>query len=126
MADTTTVSRKEALLAKIDQLKTKFANPAYPDDLDTINGWESNVKRALIQDSLKDHEAIKQIVDSIKTQLEEIDFVLLNKTGLNETERDIILVKKQMHEWYLKLLRPNEDDLSDTEAEVDVALAATE
>jgi hypothetical protein len=118
-------ARKEGLLKKIDALKDKFANPAYLDDVAVIKDWEETVKRSMIQDSLVEHEGIQFIVQKIKDEIEEIEVVLLNKIGLEQHERDIILVKKQMFEWFLKHLTPG-DEVETVEKSVDEALASVE
>jgi len=118
--------KNEQLLGKIDQLKTRFADPAYPDDYNEIAEWEGQVKRAMIQDSLRDHEAVKLIISQINKEIDEIDFVLLNKDGLEKTERDIILMRKKMYTWFLDMISPPVEQLQEIEKNVDEALKGTE
>ena len=110
---------RQQLLGKLDQLEEKFADPAYPQDLETIAEWRSSVKRAMITENLKEHEGIKMIVKVITDDLEEIKFVLLNKAGLTETSRDIILTKKKMYEYFLSLIIPSKQDLDSILKEVE-------
>lgn len=118
-------ARRENLLKNIDKLKTRFADPAFPEDLEVIKDWDATVKRAMIQESLVEHEGIILIANKIREEIEAIDVVLLNKPGLEVHERDIILVKKKMFEWFLNQLMPGED-LAVVEEGVAEALALTE
>jgi hypothetical protein len=113
------------LLQDIDKLKQKFSDPAYPEDLETISQWEKSIKRAMIKDSMHENEALKEVVRYAREALEQIDFVLLNADGLTKEERDVILLKKKMHRWYLQLLDPEEKIMDELKKNVQDALKNT-
>lgn len=110
---------KQQLLQKIDELIKKFSDPAFPEDLTTIQEWKESVIRAMLSENLKEHEGIKLILTRIDADLEEIDFILLNAPSLEKQERDIILTKKKEKEYFRDLLDPQVESMNEIENQVD-------
>ena len=110
---------KQQLLDRIDSLLRQFSNPAFPDDVETMRNWKSQVYRAMINDNLKEHEGIKMIIDFIIKKIESIDLILLNAYSdkCSDLLRDRLLDKKEMYTDFLELF-PQETELKQIEQEV--------
>ena len=110
---------KEQLLLRIDNLLKEFSDPAFPDDVEAIKSWKSEVKRAIIIDDLKEHEGIKMIVEFIDKEILDIDLVLTNAYSdkCPDKVRDRLLDKKQLYLNFLELF-PDEVEIQQIEKEV--------
>jgi hypothetical protein len=110
---------KQQLLDDIEKLERKFSDPAYLEDLETINAWKETVKRSLIADNLKQHEGIKMIIENLDKRIEEINTVLMNSYSekISDKTRDRMLDEKKMYMDFLDLF-PGDDELKEVEEQV--------
>ena len=111
---------KQQLLEKIDKMLVRFSDSAFPDDIETIKSWKSEVKRAMIIDDLKNHDGIKMIIEFLSNEIEQIDLVLLNAYSdkCPDKIRDRMLDKKYMYNSFMGLF-PSNEQLTQIDNEVE-------
>lgn len=114
------MKNSQELLQRIDELKKKFADPAYPEDVETIKSWREKLIRAMLMDDLSKHEGIKMILKKYKEEIDEINELLLSadSTKLNDKERDRLLDKRYMYEDFVGLLESPKKEMEMIEKEV--------
>lgn len=92
-------------LEKLKELKDKFANPAYKEDIFQIEAWETEVKDLLVRDELADKPSIKLILKRFYDEIDEVNALLLNSDSklLSDIQRDRVLDKKKFYKEFLSL-----------------------
>lgn len=97
-------------LDKIKQLKEKFTNPAYNDDVVQIDAWESNLKDLLVRDDLAGKPSIMQILKRFSDEVADMNSLLLHADSklLSDGERDRVLDKRKLYQDFLGLFNPEE------------------
>jgi len=67
--------------------------------------WEDKVKELSILDNLKEHAGVKIILNKFNHDIEEMNFLL--KTAKSKElpgfERDLVIEKRNMYEWFTEL-----------------------
>ena len=108
-------------LEKIDKLIEKFADPAFPEDLETIREWRDKVNMAILKKDLLKHEAIQMIIDYAKEELEDISFLLQTASSdkLPDNQRDKLLYRKAMWRWFVGIFKNPDEEIAEIEAKVD-------
>lgn len=103
---------KTQLLEKIEKLEKRFSDPAYPEDVEEIKSWKGEVRRAMLGDNLKEHDAIKEIINHFQKEIEEMDLVLIHSYSdkLSDKARDRLLDRKEMYQQFLDFF-PQDKDL---------------
>ena len=111
---------KKRTIQNIDNLIAKFTDPAYPEDVDNLRGWRSQVERAIEKDSLKKKTSIKLITDKLKEDLVEMNLLLLNQKSekLPDSKRDLLLDKKAYAIWFLGLFGNTDEEMKDIDKKV--------
>ena len=111
---------KKRTIQNIDNLIAKFTDPAYPEDVDNLRGWRSQVERAIEKDSLKKKTSIKLITDKLKEDLVEMNLLLLNQKSekLPDNQRDLLLDKKAYAIWFLGLFGNTDEEMKDIDKKV--------
>ncbi len=105
---------------RIDALLKKFVNPAFPEDIEEINKWKEEAKRAMLAKDIKNHEGIKLIVKRFASDVEGINLLLLNANSekLSDKERDRLLDKKFLYIEFLSIFPEAEKILKEIEKKV--------
>jgi hypothetical protein len=90
---------------KIDGIISKISGGAFESDVEEARAWKENVKRAFLTKEIKDHEGIKMIIKRFSSELEDINFVLINAKSdkIADRERDRLLDKKKMYVEFISL-----------------------
>ena len=109
------------LLGKIESLRKKLVDEV---DINVIDGFESDTKRAALDASLADNEGFKAILKTYITEFQEIDFLLRNATpdDLDENARWRLMWRKKWIRELLTIIPKADRQLKKIEKEVDTEL----
>jgi uncharacterized protein YukE len=93
----------DELLNNLDDLKAKFARAGIREFDDTFRQWETDYKRAFLQDDLSNHDAVKMLIDKFTKEIEQIKYLLENSdsTQLPDVQRDTVIARKKIYEDFL-------------------------
>lgn len=96
-------------LESIKQLKAKFTDPAYKEDVIQIDAWETEIKELLIRDKLSDNPSMMGILKKFTDDVKDMNILLMNADSatLSSPERDRVLDKKKLYQDFLDLFNPN-------------------
>lgn len=112
-------------LSKIEQLKDKFAR-ADAGDQATIAQWETDVRRALLTIDLESHDGIRMILRKLADDIAEMDELLRTARSdkLSDHERDRVIDRKQLYEWFRRLFHSAKAGLDATVKSIDENLSS--
>lgn len=114
----------EEVLRKIDELDEKFANPAFPEDKDSIKALRKRVEDAILYKSLKEHEGIKEILKYLRGEIVQINEALLNNRPetLPDKTRETLFDKKDLFIWFISLFADINQVLTEVKQETEEQL----
>jgi len=111
------------ILNKIQELESKFADPAFPEDLDRIKALRKRIEDSELYENLAKHEAVKDIANYCKDEIISINQRLLEATSetLPDKKRDNLMDKRNFYEWFISLF--DKEQLKAIEQQVNEELA---
>lgn len=114
----------ERIERKLAELREKYANPVGPDVTEYVDSLEKAYQKAAIRNHLASHEAMKPIKAQIKRDIDDMGQLLLSADSktLPDSERDRVLDRKKLYEWFFGLVGGTKEELRQLEAEIDVQL----
>lgn len=112
--------KDQQLLKKLDNLLSKYTDPTYSDDPESIRGWRKELQRAMIKKDLKKHEGILLIIEKLRVDLVEMDILLKTQSSekLPDIKRDRLLDRKDLYIWFLGLFSNIDKEIASIEKKV--------
>jgi hypothetical protein len=109
---------------KLAALRDKYANPAGHEVTEYVESLEKAYHSAAIRDHLASHEAMKPVRAQLARDIGDMGQLLLSADSktLPDSERDRVLDRKKLYEWFLGLVGGSKEELRQLEAEIDVQL----
>lgn len=97
-------------LENLKELKAKFADPAWKEDIDVINSWEKEVKELIIREKLCENKALREIVKKFADDVTDMNTLLMNADSgtLSDEQRDRVLDRKKLYKDFIALFDPEE------------------
>lgn len=100
------------LLADIDSLIVKFQDPAYPADLDDLEGTKAEAERVIFIKALQENEWLSVVLDTIRNDKKEVDLLLLegDSTKVSDSVRDSLIRMRKFYDRFLRMLAGSDED----------------
>lgn len=114
----------ESLNEKFNRLNT-LANGLGLDanDWTVIDGWQKKAREAIVRDNLADNEGMIAFLDYIRTQINDINEVLLYKKELSVDERNRLFDRREWGESLIKFFKVTKSTIESINNQVDENLA---
>lgn len=112
----------DTILQKIQKLKDRFVKfRGDSRDVVQIDGWMGEAKRLFLLKSLKDHDGIKYVLEIFEGEIAKINETLKKSYSkdLKDTERDILLNRRDLAQKYVNLFSGVDEQLDKLEELVD-------
>lgn len=109
---------------KLAQLRDKYATPVGPDVTEYVESLEKAYQEAALRDHLASHEAMKPVKAQLRQDIREMAQLLLSadSTTLPAPQRDRVIDRKKLYEWFYGVIGGAKEELRRVEAELDLQL----
>lgn len=104
----------------IEQLKKKYADPAFESDKQQILDWDRDLKKAKMKAKLKDNDAMQIILKDLRDKIKEMEILLkeTDSTELPDKERDRVIDRKKLYFWFLNIFETSEATVKSIEESI--------
>lgn len=110
----------EQTLERISVIRDRFVKGgALEQDIETVNGWRKEFKRALLKINLKKTPAMKMLIRRSVDAIRVADQILTTDKELPEADRKIVFLKKEYHQDFLDFFDQAEVQAAAIEAQVE-------